>query len=156
MKQRMQRINKQRMFYSLPNGQKPKYEIDDDGNIKTIVVDGVEIPIDTGEFETAYTFPKEFKASIFSQLKDGIMRAYGKDNSNNYAVLVVEKVLKDNEGNAIKLVNGTRIWRDSNIKYKKDGSVDETSANYVVNGVMTEELNENSYYLQCLDGGIDE
>lgn len=157
---RMQGRNKQKMYYSLPGEEKPKYETDDDGNIiyesyedaeGNIVYylddKGNKIPRETGETESAFSEPEIFYGSIFSQLENAIMRAWGSDNTNNYAVLVVTKNYLPS------LKNGARIWRKSQIKRKTDGTIDETSADYLVSGVLDEELNEDSYYLTKLDGG---
>lgn len=145
---RAQYRNKQRMWYSIPNGEAPIYERNEDGSIKYIEYEGGKIPVETGESEPAYTEPVEFRGSIHSQLEDAIMRAWGSD-SNNYAVLVVAK-------NALPdLKNGCRIWKKSEIA-RKDGRVDGSSADYEVAGVLDEELNEDSYYLRKLEGGESE
>lgn len=160
---RTQSRNKQCMWYALPGGNLKKYERDDDGNIiyesyedaegnEIFYLDenGEKIPRDTGEIEPSFLMPVAFKGAIFSQLENAIMRAWGADNTNNYAVLVVPK-------NALPdLRNGTRIWRKSEIKYKEDGTPDETSADYMISGVLDEELNEDSYYLTKLDDGYGE
>lgn len=152
--------NRQKMWYALPGKNRPKYERDDDGNIiyesyededgnEIYYLDdnGNKIPRDTGESEPTFLTPVPFKGSVFSQLESAIMRAWGPDNTDNYAVLVVPK-------NALpELRNGTRIWRKSEIKYKDDGTPDETSADYMIDGVLDEELNEDSYYLTKLDDG---
>lgn len=158
---RTQSRNKQKMWYALPGENRTKYERDDDGNIiyesfedeetGNVIYylddDGNKIPRDTGETEPTFLPPVSFCGAIFSQLENAIMRAWGSDNTNNYAVLVVPK-------NALpELRNGTRIWRKSAIKYKYDGLPDETSADYMVTGVLDEELNEDSYYLTKLDDG---
>lgn len=151
---RTQRRNRQRMWYSIPGAQVPVYETDSDGNIIYVEVDGEQVPVKTGEYETGYSAPIEFRGAIFSQLENAIMRAWGSDNSNNYAVLVLAENAKDIDGNEIKLPMGTKLWRTSQIKYKGE-NVDVSSADYSVEGVMTEELNENSFYLQVLNGSTD-
>lgn len=138
--------NRQRMKYAVSVGKKPIYVTDVDGNI--VIDEETGEPIETGEYELSYSSPVGFKAYIGSQLEDAITRAYGSDNSNNFAVLVISKTAKDDEGNPLSFENGTRIWRKSEVKVKPDGSVDETSADYEVDGVMDEELNETSYYLR--------
>lgn len=157
---RTQIRNRQNMFYALPAGNKPKYETDDDGNIiyttyidedgnevPYLDEDGNKIPQETGETEPSFLMPVAFKGAVFSQLENAIMRAWGSDNTNNYAVLVVPK------NSLPELKNGARIWRKSKIRYKDDGTPDETSADYMVTGVLDEELNEDSYYLTKLDDG---
>lgn len=53
-------INKQKMAYSLQNVRVPIYDTDEDGNIKYITVDGVKVPVDTGEYTTGYSKPVFF------------------------------------------------------------------------------------------------
>lgn len=145
---RTQYRNRQKMWYSCPDGDAPIYELDENGDIKYIECDGEKIPVMTGETEPAYSEPVEFRGSIHSQLEDAIMRAWGSD-SKNYAILVVGK------NSLLNLKNGCRIWRKSKIE-RKNGRVDGSSADYEVSGVLDEELNEDSYYLKKLDGGSDE
>lgn len=135
--------NKQKMYYSIPGEKVPIYQKDEDGNIIYFTdSEGNEIPIETGEYETQYSEPVMFKGYVGSQLEDAITRAWGSDNSNNFAVLVLSKQSKDANGNLIDFPNGTVIWR------KYEPSSDATTADYIVDGVMDEELNETAYYLR--------
>lgn len=136
--------NKQHLWYAVPTGKVPMYAKDEDGNIiYTTDLEGNSIPIETGEFEISYSTPTHFKGYVGSQLEDAITRAWGSDNTNNFAVLVLSKKEKDDDGNFIAFVNGTLIW---NAKAPSEKS--EENATYVVDGVMDEELNETSYYLR--------
>lgn len=137
--------NKQKMWYSLQNGKDPIYKLDEDGNIVYITDDeGNQVPVETGEYKISYTDPVEFKGYVGSQLENAIMRAWGSDNTNNFAVLVVDKKEKDENNTLLDFQNGAIIWR------KKAPVVpfDFTTAEYTVDGVMDEELNETSYYLR--------
>lgn len=137
--------NKQKMWYSLQNGKVPIYKLDDDGNIVYITDDeGNQVPVETGEYKIVYTDPVAFKGYVGSQLENAIMRAWGSDNTNNFAVLVVDKQEKDENNTLLDFPNGSIIWR------KKAPVVpfDFTTAEYTVDGVMDEELNETSYYLR--------
>lgn len=116
--------NKQTMYYSIPTGKTP------------IIVDGME----TGEYDESYAPPVKFEGCLGSQLKDALARSWGSDTSNNYAVLVISKAQKDENGNYIDFPNGTLIWRSKTLP--------SGDADYTVDGVMDEELNENSYYLR--------
>ncbi len=137
--------NKQKMWYSLQNGKEPIYKLDEDGNIEYITDDeGNQVPVETGEYKISYTDPVEFKGYVGSQLENAIMRSWGSDNTNNFAVLVVDKQEKDENNTLLDFPNGSIIWR------KKAPVVpfDFTTAEYTVDGVMDEELNETSYYLR--------
>lgn len=118
------RRNRQRMFYRIPLGKIP------------IVVEGME----TGEYEELFSDPIGFYGYVGSQLKTALARAWGSDTSNNFAVLVVAKDFKDDNGNSVRFPNGTRIYRIQDTA--------DSTADYVVDGVMDEELNETSYYLR--------
>ena len=135
------------MWYALPNGTEPIYKLDADGNIMFEEIDGEQIPIEVGEERQVFTEPQAFRGAIFSQLENAIMRAYGSDDTNNYAVLVVDKDKYPD------IVNGTRIWRKSKLGRNADGTIDGSTADYLVSGVLDEELNEDSYYLTKLGGG---
>lgn len=137
--------NRQEMHYSLPGSKAPIYELDSEGNIVYIEVDGVQTPVETGEVKTAYSKPEPFWGTLASQLENAIVRAWGNDNSKNFAVLIANRHELD------FFVNGTRIWLHSPIRYNADGTVNEDSADYEVAGIMREELNESSYYLQVLN-----
>ena len=147
--------NRQKMKYAIPIDKVPKYERDEEGNIlyegyedeegNFIFIydsEGNKIPKDTGELEIVYGKPVGFKGYIGSQLEDAITRAWGSDNSNNFAVLVVSKTAKDENGNLIDFPNGTLIWRRNEPTEAFD------NAEYLVDGVMDEELNESAYYLR--------
>lgn len=139
------RRNKQNMWYSIPGNKAPIYQKDDDGNvIYTTDSEGNQVPMETGEYQITYSQPKHFKGYVGSQLEDAITRAWGSDNTNNFAVLVLSKGVKDDDGNIIALSNGSLIWRADALP---DISKPE-SADYLVDGVMDEELNETSYYLR--------
>ena len=145
------RKNRQAMYYSLQLETKPKYATDDDGNIIYEVVDGEKIPIETGETEEVYSEPIKIFGNITSQLHNAIVRAFGSDDSANYAVLLVDK------NKYPSIVSGARIWKKSEVKYKDlyKTIVDESSADYVVRGVLDEVLHNDAYYLQKLNHEVD-
>ena len=144
---RTQKRNRQSMIYAVPAGTEPIYKRDESGEIIYEEIDGELVPVEVGEERMKYGDAVPFRGAIFAQLENAIMRAWGSDNTNNYAVLVVDK------DKYPEIVNGTRIWRKSKVKLYEDGTVDGSSADYVVSGVLDEELNEDSYYLTKLDGG---
>lgn len=144
---RTQKRNRQKMYYSSPIGTEPIYKLDANGHIVYEDIDGELIPVEIGEERTKYGAVKPLRGALAAQLENAIMRAWGSDNTNNYAILVVDK------DKYPEITNGTRIWRKSKVSKYEDGSVDGSSADYLVSGVLDEELNEDSYYLTKLDGG---
>lgn len=137
------RKNRQAMFYSLYKSAEPIYETDEDGNIKYMEIDGVQVPIEVGTREAHYDTPVEFKANIHSELNEMHLKSYGVDQSSIYSEIIVEK-------GKLPLKIGTIIWRESEIIYEDEEQTTpkQSSADYTVKGVMTEALHEDYYLLQ--------
>lgn len=135
--------NRQAMFYSLYKSAEPIYEKDEDGNIKYMEIDGVQVPIEVGTREAHYDTPVEFKANIHSELNEMHLKSYGVDQSSIYSEIIVEK-------GKLPLKIGTIIWRESEIIYEDEEQTTpkQSSADYTVKGVMTEALHEDYYLLQ--------
>lgn len=136
--------NKQKMFYSLQDGQIPIYEsyTDEEGNVIYITDDDGN-KIETGETTIGYTKPVEFKANITNKLNEVVWQDYGIDDSTNYAQIIVSK-------GALPLKAGSVIWKKTQIFYKDDENTipDESSADYTVKGVADEGLNEDLFLLK--------
>lgn len=149
-------INKQKMKYSLSLGLQPQYKRDDDGNIVysgytdsdgTFIPyyddDGNKIPEIAGEPIEQYTEPVVFFASISNKLSEATAKEFGIDDSTNYAQLVTAK-------NAFPLVEGSLIWKRSQVCYTDDAKtiIDSKSADYIVKGVADEGLTVDLYLLR--------
>ena len=136
-------FNKQKMYYSLYKSAEPIYETDEDGNIKYMEIDGVQVPIEVGTREPHYDTPIEFKANIYSELNEMHLKSYGVDQSSIYSEIIVEK-------GKLPLKIGTIIWRESEIIYEDEeqATPKQSSADYTVVGIMTEGLNTDAYLLQ--------
>lgn len=137
------RKNRQAMFYSLYKSEETVYETDEDGNIKYMEIDGVQVPIEVGTREAHYDTPVEFKANIHSELNEMHVKSYGVDQSSIYSEIIVEK-------GKLPLKIGTIIWRESEIIYEDEEQTTpkQSSADYTVVGIMTEALHTDSYLLQ--------
>lgn len=136
--------NKQKLYYSLQNGQIPIYETDENGNIIYYTdSEGNKIPLETGEQETGYSQPVCFFANISNKLNEVVWKDYGIDNSTNYSQIIVSK-------GKLPLKAGSVVWKQSEIGYKDINKtvVDETTADYVVKGVADEGLSEDLFLLQ--------
>lgn len=140
---RLARKNKQSMRYSLYKSSEPIYELDEDGNIKYMEIDGVQVPIEVGTTEPHYDKPIPFKANIHSELNEMHLKSYGVDQSSIYSEIVVKK-------GKLPLKIGTIIWRESEIIYEDNEKTipKQSSADYTVVGIMTEGLSEDCYLLQ--------
>lgn len=136
--------NKQKMYYSLQDGQVPIYETDEDGNIIYYTdSEGNQIPIETGEYTTGYSQPVSFFANINNKLNEVVWQDYGIDNSTNYAQIVASK-------GELPLKAGSVIWKKSEVGYKDEAKtiVDITTSDYTVKGVADEGMSEDLFLLQ--------
>lgn len=135
--------NKQKMFYSLIDGKIPVYELDKDGKVKTVNVDGKEIPKKTGEYRTGYKKPVCFFANISNELDEAMAKSFGTDDSTNYVQICAKK-------DALPLTEGSLIWKKSAIAYEDIGNtiIDANSADYTVKGVADEGLTVDLFLLQ--------
>lgn len=132
------------MYYSIPTEDTPIYEIDDDGNIKEIEVDGKMVKVPTGQFEKGYSKPTEFRAVITNKLNEVLARNFGIDESTHYAQITAPK------GYLSALIVGALVWKKSEIVYKDEiqGIIDDTSADYTVKGIADEGLAYDLFLLQ--------
>lgn len=131
--------NKQKMKYSQKIDSEPIYLTDDDENI--IYDDVTGEPVETGEYKTGYSNPVSFCANISNKLNEIAWKDYGIDNSAEYGQLICSK-------NELPLKKGDLIWKKSSVSYKNDGTVDGTSADYIVKGIADEGLSEDLFLLK--------
>ena len=132
------------MYYSMPTGNKiPVYELDEDGNIKYMFIDGVAVPVESGEYEPEYSKPVQFFNGIAGKLSKSVMKAFGIDDSSTYAQM-------DTLANEYPFGKGTYIWRKSEIQYKDTDKtiVDVSSADYIIENVLDEGIQFWNYLLQ--------
>lgn len=116
--------NKQLLKYSLFDKEVVTYERDENGDIIYDVIDGVEIPIETGDIELGYNEPKEFKACISASGGESEAKEFGLSMEDYNAVIVCEK-------GAHPLKEGSLVWHESEVGYV-DEQVDENTADYTV------------------------
>lgn len=128
----------------MPTGNKiPVYERDEDGNIKYMFIDGVAVPVESGEYEPEYSKPVQFFNGIAGKLSKSVIKAFGIDDSSTYAQM-------DTLANEYPFEKGTYIWRKSKIGYKdlEKKIVDVSTADYMIENVLDEGLNVWNYLLQ--------
>lgn len=126
---RVARRPRQKMYYSNVIGKRPIYETDSEGNIVYQTINGVDIPKKTGESADQYAEPVEFFNTISGELTEDEMRAFGSEKLGNAKMTYYK--------GEYPFKTGTLIWKNAEVKYRKDGSVDEESADYYVVGVLT-------------------
>lgn len=125
------RKNQQFMKYALQIGEVPKFETDENGNIRYEVYtdsdgnefpildeNGNKIPMFTGEYEMLYGEPIEFMGNIAMSGGEAEAVEYGLSIEQYSAVIVAER-------GAIPISEGAIIWYASEPKYKYNG--DEVS-----------------------------
>lgn len=121
--------NKQDMTYALQLTRVPVYETDAEGNIQYYEdSDGNKFPIETGEYETGYTIPVAFRANIAFSGGEAQEQEYGFNVADYDATIISER-------NEFSFKKGDLIWLDSDVVYKTTGTVDATSADFVIVGV---------------------
>ena len=136
--------NKQKMYYSIPTGNKiPIYERDENGNIRYMFIDGVAVPVESGEYEPEYSKPVQFFNGIAGKLSKSVMKAFCIDDSTTYAQM-------DCLANQYPFGKGAYIWRTSEVGYKTNPKlmVDVSTADYMVENVLDEGINIWNYLLQ--------
>lgn len=137
--------NKQQMYYSLPIGEQPIYELDENGNKVIVHVDeeGNVYYKETGESEMLYSKPVKFENGISGRLSEVLVKEFGIDDSSMYAEM-------DIEANKYPIVAESLIWLKSEVLYKDANNTipDKSSCDYVVSGVLNEGLNVWNYLLR--------
>ena len=135
--------NKQKMKYSIKGERKPIYETDSDGNIIYYEdEEGNRIPIETGSYTSGWSNPEDFSGNIAMSGGEAEAREFGLSVADYDAVLVLDK-------NEVPLEEGSLIWHEKEVKFKADGEVDTTSADYTVKKVANS-LNSAKYVLKAL------
>ena len=128
----------------MPTGNKiPVYERDEDGNIKYMLIDGISVPVESGEYEPEYSKPVQFFNGIAGKLSKSVIKAFGIDDSSTYAQM-------DALANEYPFEKGTYIWRKSEVQYKDTDKtiVDVSSADYIIENVLDEGIQFWNYLLQ--------
>ena len=121
---------KQKMFYSTFHEGEPIYEKDESGAIiYDTMPDGEQIPRIAGEAPPGYDDPVEFWNSITGDLTEAELEAYG-SAAQGMAKMTFQK-------GEYPFAVGVLIWKESEVKYNPDGSIDEKSADYRIRGLQT-------------------
>ena len=135
--------NKQKMKYSIKGERQPIYETDSDGNIIYYEdEDGNRIPIETGSYTSGWSNPEDFSGNIAMSGGEAEAREFGLSVADYDAVLVLDK-------NEVPLEEGSLIWHEKEVKFKADGEVDTTSADYSIKKVANS-LNSAKYVLKAV------
>lgn len=137
--------NKQKMYYSLFLGDLPVYERrnytnylgeihpdkelhplnEDEENIVYIEIDGVMVPVETGETKLTYGRPVEFSGNIKMAGGKAEAESFGLNVGDYEAVLLLDK-------NEVPITETSKIWFESEPEYNEDGTVNYFKADYTV------------------------
>ena len=133
--------NKVNLYYANQTAETPIYELNSDGTIKTITVDGVSTKVISGYETNSYSKPISFEGNIALSGGEVMNVEYGVDPSAYDAVLVVNK-------GDIDISETSLIWAETEPTYKdvEKTIVDPCSADYRVTRVSPS-LNESKYLL---------
>ena len=132
--------NKQKMYYALQDKEIPVYELDDDGNIKYMEIDGVMVPIETGDTKLVYNLPVEFNGNIAMSGGESQAAEFGLNLADYSAVLVMDK-------GEIPITETSLIWYESEPEINDDGTVNQFSADYTV-VKLSPSINSDRYALK--------
>lgn len=120
---RLPEANKQKFYYATWAEESTEYQTDEDGNVKYVLVNGRERPIEK-VVPAHFSQPIEFEASINMGGKQVETVEFGIDASGYSAVLTTPKGVVD-------ITETSIIWHTSE-PILKDGYADETSCDYHV------------------------
>lgn len=120
--------NKQKMYYSTSSGNRVEIpELDENGDVKTIIVDGSTVVVGSGQYTTSYDYPVIFYGNIGMSGGEAVTAEFGVDMASYDAVLVVDK-------DAIPITETSLIWYQSEPAFldRIKTIVDPKSADYRV------------------------
>ena len=137
----MLEINKQSMKYSLQGRTVTIYEKDDDGNNKYYETSDGEKIYYTHEVN-GYSDPVDFMANIAFSGGEAQNEEYGFNTADFDAILLTDR-------EEYPLAKGSLIWLNSEVTRASDGTIDETSADFIVVGVKSA-LASTKYVLRAV------
>ena len=132
--------NKQALKYALYKGKEYIPQTDDNGEV---VYDDDGEPLMTGSQRPVYGKPIKFYASIAFAGGEAEAKAYGVSVGDYDSRIILPK-------NEIPITETSIIFKDSNPVFRKNGSVDEKSADYRVFKVQPS-LNYTAYLLKRIE-----
>lgn len=133
--------NKRKMKYANVAEGQPIYRKDDDGNIIYQEIDGELVPLKTGETSMGIEEPVIFYATITNKLSETLIKEFGVDYSTETAQITASR-------GYLPFRVGTLIWKNSEVGYEEDGTVDKTSCDYTVVGVADEGMMYDLFLLK--------
>ena len=129
------------MKYSIMGEKQPIYETDEDGNIIYYTdEDGNQIPLESGNYTSGWSEPKDFKGNIAMSGGEAEAQEFGLNLADYQAILVVGK-------NTLPITETSLIWHENEPKTDISGNVDEYSADYRIIKVG-KSLNVDKYVLK--------
>lgn len=126
---RTARKNKQKLLYSIQGDTVPIYETDEEGNIVYEQIDGVNVPIETGESYTTYQNPIGFFGNLSFYTGWNYPGVWGITIGNADAILLMDK-------NELPIDETSRVWYKSEPKTKEVVVYDETTQGMVTKSLI--------------------
>lgn len=153
---RTSRKNKEKLFYSLQGMDIPAYATDDEGNVIFEEIDGVQVPVETGDRFTSYNEPVAFTGNLSFYTGWNYPGVWGITLGNADAILLMDK-------NEVPLDETSVIWYKSVPKtrtvqvYDEDQQmmvtrivVDSDSADFSISRIIPS-LNQVRYVLKGIE-----
>ena len=129
------------MKYSLQDQTATIYEKDDDGNNKYYETSDGEKIYYTHEVN-GYSDPVDFMANIAFSGGEAQNEEYGFNTADFDAILLTDR-------EEYPLAKGSLVWLNSEVTRTSDGTIDETSADFIVVGVKSA-LASTKYVLRAV------
>lgn len=131
---RLLKKNQQELWYALQSKNKaPIYDY-------YVGTDGIEYPVETGEYDYTYSAPKKFEGNIASSGSKAEAVEYGLNLADYEAVLIVDK-------DSVPITETSLVWQNTKPQTNKDGTADKTTADYTVVKVAPS-LDSDKYILK--------
>ena len=129
---RTSRKNKVDLLYSLQGETVPIYEVDSEGNVVYEEIDGVQVPLETGESFTGYEEPVAFKGNLQFYTGWNYPGVWGITLGNADAILLMDK-------NELPINETSMIWYKSIPETKEVQVYDEEQQTMVTKVVVDPE-----------------
>lgn len=110
------RRNQKTIYYTLYQDSVPVYELDENGKIIYVEINGEKVPVETGETTSGYSEVKEFSFNVSASKGETENNVFGKS-------LDYDKVLLTHN-TACEIDEYSRLWIDTKPFMGNDGKTD--------------------------------
>lgn len=97
--------NQNKIYYTLYQESVPVYEVDENGDIIYVEIDGVKVPVETGETTSGYTEVREFDVNVSASKGETENNVFGKSLDYDKVLLTHDTMCEIDEF--------SRLWIDT-------------------------------------------